>query len=218
MVKLAGRPLIYWSLKRISEQARSVAGVVVALPSGWTWRRLERAGAVPGRFSWQPVVVRGGSTRFESLKNCLKAIRQNPSVWADFVFVHDAARPLWPSVWIPRMLASLGKNPSASGVAPLVPVRETVKSVNGKMSTLDRREYLRASQTPQLVRLKDFTRALAVCSPRTNFLDEAQILELAGLRVLPFEGYFGNIKVTYPVDTAMLEGLLRSSHAHRSGV
>ncbi|MBI4062910.1 MAG: 2-C-methyl-D-erythritol 4-phosphate cytidylyltransferase [Elusimicrobia bacterium] len=208
-VCLNGRPLIYWSLKAIQEQKKWIDRVVLALPPSWTWSRLRAIRSVPEDFPWEPVVVSGGMTRFESLKNCLKALRtaalQDGA--PDYLFVHDAARPLWPSSWIRAMLKLLESDPKASGVVPLADVRETIKMVNGSIQTLKERDQLKVSQTPQLVRWDDFEDALSKFSDQKNFLDEVQILELAGRRILPYPGSPFNLKVTFPEDLEMLRGL-----------
>ncbi len=209
-VRMAGRPLLYWTLKNLKEQSRLIRHVALAAPAPWTWARFQKIGAVPSGFSWKPLMVKGGATRFESLTNAIAAmggVLASGGEKLDALFVHDAARPLWPGEWIGQMLGVLRREPRVSGVIPMIPVRETVKSVNGSVGTLKNRQFLRFSQTPQLVRWDDFGAACRRLAPGREVLDEAQVLELARRRVFPFTGSPDNIKMTYPRDLRLLEAL-----------
>ncbi|MBI4669986.1 MAG: 2-C-methyl-D-erythritol 4-phosphate cytidylyltransferase [Elusimicrobia bacterium] len=207
-VRLCGKPVIYWSLKKIQKESRLIEALLLALPAHWNWKRLKAIGAVPENFPCQPIAVTGGVTRFQSLVKCLNAAKEH-RLEAEFAFVHDAARPLWPSLWISGMLKLLRAHPEADGAVPLIAVRETVKMIGGSipMQTLRERHKLMFSQTPQLVRRRQFVRALNGSGRRESFLDEAEVLELSGRKVLPYPGDPGNIKLTYPDDLKMLEGL-----------
>ncbi|MBI4370430.1 MAG: 2-C-methyl-D-erythritol 4-phosphate cytidylyltransferase [Elusimicrobia bacterium] len=197
-VRIHGRPMLYWSLLNLAKQRRWIDRVVIAVSSIARWRDLRDRGVVPEGFLWNPEIVVGGPTRFESLQRCLRRFQDTNDDWS--LFVHDAARPVWPQAWIGRMLRQLMNNPRVSAVVPLLPVRETIKSVNGVVSTLDHRERLKISQTPQLIRLNHYLGALRRLRRRKNFLDESQVFELAGMDVLPYPGAANNIKVTYPED------------------
>lgn len=206
VVRLAGRPLLYWSFKNIAAQARLIDAVALAAPRGWTWERFRRLGAVPSGFPFKPLIVPGGETRFASLSNVLTALKQRGGGF-DAFFAHDAARPLWPSGWISEMLDVLRHQPKTSAVIPVIPVRETVKYVNGLVRTIKQREFLRFSQTPQLVRWPDFESACRRVASTEEIFDEAYVLEKSRRHVAVIPGHFSNIKVTYPQDADILKAL-----------
>jgi 2-C-methyl-D-erythritol 4-phosphate cytidylyltransferase/2-C-methyl-D-erythritol 2,4-cyclodiphosphate synthase len=102
------------------------------------------------------------------------------------------------------MLKALERDPKASGVVPVVALRDTLKKLNGKLETLPDRDNLVASQTPQLAKLGALRAALTT-EPRIQFIDEAQALEAAGKKVLAFPGDPLNLKITFPQDLELLE-------------
>jgi len=102
------------------------------------------------------------------------------------------------------MAGALEKDPKASGVVPVVALRDTLKKLNGKLETFPGRENIVASQTPQLAKFGALQAAL-MADPKIQFVDEAQALEAAGRRVLAFPGDPMNIKITFPQDLDLLE-------------
>ena len=140
-VRLGDRPLLAESLERLEESAW-IDAIVVAAPSGWEEPAIllaEELGC--GKVS---SCVTGGATRGETVRNALAEVPAEATV----VVVHDAARPLVDDEVIGRVLVAL--NEGWDGAVPAVPVRDTVKRVDGDrvVETLDRSE-LRSVQTPQ---------------------------------------------------------------------
>lgn len=199
-----GKPLLYWSLRHIAQARFYIHQVIIALPQGDAMSRLQERRCVPRNFPWDPLVVVGGKTRFASLTQAFMKV-----AGVGYVFVHDAARPNWPAQWIGRMLRCLEPQKKVSGLIPAIPVRETIKHFNEVLSTVSNRDRLYFSQTPQLVRRKDFVEALQKTEGGQVYLDEAQVLEKAGLKVLPYPGHVGNIKVTYPQDLEFLAKIIQ---------
>ena len=92
----------------------------------------------------QVTVVAGGDTRSQSIEKALEAVPAD----AQYVLVHDAARPLVPSDVVGRVLDALGAG--ADAVVPVLPVTDSLKRVTGQVITehINRAEFARA-QTPQ---------------------------------------------------------------------
>ncbi|GEM_PF-216002 len=208
--KFQGRSLLGRTLDKLSK-AKWIDEVVVALPRAYL--KSKAVFKIPESIKVKTRFVIGGPTRFKSLVSVLRVLGK-----PEFVFVHDAARPNWNLGDARAMLRVLKKSKTASAVIPLLKIRETVKRVNSKVQTLPNREELFVSQTPQLVRLKDFMKAIKKAGGREDFVDEAQVLENAGLKVLPFPGNPHNIKVTYPEDLRLCQiPLLRNLPRESSG-
>ncbi|MCK8825827.1 2-C-methyl-D-erythritol 4-phosphate cytidylyltransferase [Fuchsiella alkaliacetigena] len=148
-------------------------------------------------------LVVGGATRQESVYNGLQAVEQ-----ADYVLIHDGARPLVKQETIKRSLQELKKH-GAVGVA--VPVKDTIKRVDEENFVQDtpERDRLWAIQTPQA-----FEYSLALQAYRQAFKDEflgtdtAMLVERLDKRVKLIKGSYENLKVTTPEDLSIAETII----------
>lgn len=189
-------------LDRSVAACRSVCGGVVVVVSP------EVLGTDDAVVSGADVVVAGGASRSESVRRGLAVVPET----AEFVLVHDAARPLVPVAVCARVLEALRRG--ATAVVPVVPVADTVRTIEGEV--LDR-DQLRAVQTPQ-----GFRRAALVAAhaTATDATDDAGLMELLGEQVEAVDGDPVNLKITSPSDLAVaaaLLGLATGSGADRQG-
>ncbi len=135
-------------------------------------------------------VVLGGSTRFESVLNGLKAQE------CDIVVIHDGARPYVTADIIERSIRSAMR--FGSGIAAVKSI-DTIKQSdgNGGMHGLPRDSLLNM-QTPQTFRyteiLDSYKNAVG------SFTDDAEVYERAGYTPRPIEGSYENIKITTAAD------------------
>ena len=116
-VPLRGRTIIEWALAPFLADRRC-AGAVIALAAGDQWwpKISERLGAV--------TVAPGGAERSESVRNALAALNRRADK-ADWVLVHDAARPCLPSADLDRLIAQTCEH--AIGGILAQPVADTLK-------------------------------------------------------------------------------------------
>src|SRR5215467_14053707 len=118
---LAGTPVIFHTL-RAFEQCESIQEVIVVLPAE------ESAGflSMAGKFGLRKLakVIPGGSTRADSVKRGLMAIR---AATAEIVAVHDGVRPFVTVEEINRTVAAAKSDGAAILVAP---VTDTIKQVS----------------------------------------------------------------------------------------
>jgi 2-C-methyl-D-erythritol 4-phosphate cytidylyltransferase len=178
---LAGIPLWQWA--RDCLLAAGAEEVVVV-------------GAVPGG-------ITGGVRRRDSVAAGLAAVPGHVA----HVLVHDAARPLASADLAGVVVARLGRGDCAA-VVPVVPVRDTIKSVDGEWvtATLDRSSLVRV-QTPQgftADALRDAHRVFP-----EDVTDDAALIERAGGRVAVVPGEQDNLKITFPEDLGHIEETLR---------
>lgn len=180
-VQLQGRPL--WEWARTSLIEGGVDEVVVV-------------GPVPGG-------VPGGDRRRDSVAAGLAMVPEG----VDTVVVHDAARPLAGPELVGRVLDRLAID-DVAGAVPGVQVRDTLKVVDGGMvvTTVDR-DPLISVQTPQAFKTSVLRAAYA--AGNEDATDDALLLERIGEAVAWVAGDPGNLKVTYPADLQILEGMLR---------
>ena len=169
-------------------------GVVVVLAA-------EVIGTADGVVPGADAVVAGGDSRSASVRAGLAAL---PAA-AAIVLVHDAARPLCPGAVVARVVDEVAAG--AAAVVPVVPVTDTVRTVDGEVLDRDR---LRAVQTPQGFRRAALDAAHAADAVAT---DDAGLMELVGEQVVTVDGDPVNLKVTGPADLVVAAALLRSGIA-----
>lgn len=141
-------------------------------------------------------VVAGGDTRFKSVKNALDAV----SPKADFIAIHDGARPLIDTQEIERVFADAEKYNAAIAA---IPATDTVKSVgsNGFVEETIPRGKLYYAQTPQVFRKKLYLSCLEKVGSRAEAVtDDSSILEMCGEYVRITEIACSNLKITRPDD------------------
>jgi len=167
--------------------------------------------ALPSRLS----VDEGGSERAHSVCNGLRALEARAAA-ADWVLVHDAARPALSAGDLQRLLQYGG--PDTVGALLAAPVADTVKRAqdgNGQSgvrrcaATLPR-EALWLAQTPQMFRYAPLRAALerAVAEGRTP-TDEAQAMEWQGHAALLVQAQDSNLKITTATDLLLAQAILR---------
>jgi 2-C-methyl-D-erythritol 4-phosphate cytidylyltransferase len=189
---LAGRRVVDWSI----DAARSVAvGLVVVVAP-------ERLAAERDRLTPDvDVVVAGGATRSESVRNGLAAVPDDVQV----VVVHDAARPLASAGLFDVVVRAVLDG--ADGSVPGLPVADTVKRVGPDRvvtETLERAELV-AVQTPQAFRAAVLRAAHAAGGEAT---DDAALVERAGGRVVVVAGEQHNRKITDAADLDAMRGFV----------
>ena len=152
-------------------------------------------------------VVVGGSTRAESVRNCLDDLDLSADDW---VMVHDAARPCIRARDISRLVQAVDSDPVGGILA--VPVVETVKRSddNSRIDVTVSREGLWLAQTPQMFRFGLLKDALdGAAREGVTVTDEASAIEWMGLAPLLVEGHRDNLKVTTPEDIKLAEQFLK---------
>ncbi len=197
-VGLGELPLLAEPLRRLDESGW-IDAIVVAVPHDWE----EPAILLAEELSATKVVaaVTGGATRAESVRHALAEVADDALV----VLVHDAARPLVSDEVIERVLAPLSEG--WDGVVPALPVRDTIKTVEGDTvtGTLSR-EQLIAVQTPQAF-LADKLRA-AYAGDLNDATDCSSLVEARGGRVKWVDGDARLLKVTTKADLELVSSWL----------
>jgi 2-C-methyl-D-erythritol 4-phosphate cytidylyltransferase len=144
--------------------------------------------------------VAGGDTRAESVRAGLGEVEDDAAV----VLVHDAARPLLSEDVIERLLTAL--NEGWDGVVPALPIRDTVKRVDGEQiaGTVDRTQLVLA-QTPQAFVWPVLRDAVGDAQDAT---DCASLVEARGGRIKAVTGDPRLVKITDQSDLELVEGWL----------
>ncbi len=196
---LGGQPMLRRSVQALLADER-IAQVRVAVAPDDVWAQQALEG-LP-RTVCLPC---GGPTRADTVLNALRTL---PPQDADWVLVHDAARPGLPAQALGRLIDAC----LAQGRGGLLaqPVPDTVKRSGAGdrpavQATVDR-ESLWLAQTPQMFGAQALRLALEQALQQgLPITDEASAMELAGDSPLLILGSVRNFKVTWPDDFELME-------------
>lgn len=162
-------------------------------------------------FICRQVLVKGGITRFHSVRNALEKVPEGA-----LVAIHDGVRPLVTPALVKSLFEAAEKS---CGVIPVVPCIDTMK-VLGKKTWDDGsqtfsliqgrsvdRSLLYGAQTPQVFKseiLKDAYRQ----AYDTAFTDDASVVEKHGKSLSYVIGERLNMKITTREDLILAEAVL----------
>lgn len=184
---------------------RETPHVVVVAPADRVDEARDRYEPVAAAASAPFEVVAGGETRQASVARGLAVL---PHV-VDTVLVHDAARPLTPSIVFDEVLAAVRSR--GHGIVPAIDVVDTIKRVGERgrvIATVDRSE-LAAVQTPQ-----GFPRSAlqaAYAEATSEFTDDAALAAAAGIPVDVVPGDARSFKITLPADLRRAESIVTAA-------
>ena len=151
-------------------------------------------------------IVKGGITRFHSVRNALEKIPDGA-----VVAVHDGVRP---NVSAELIRTMFGKMKDCRALIPVLPVTDTLKSLvrNGKgeiVATGDPdpdRSRVFGAQTPQIFYSEDLKAAYRQPFD-TAFTDDASVAAGYGIPLSFIDGERNNIKITTQEDLLLLSSL-----------
>lgn len=144
-------------------------------------------------------IIKGGATRFGSVKNALEKIGGE-----GLVAIHDGVRPLVSIDTLKHTFEEAGKSGNA---IPVIRMLESIREAGPGGNREVARENLRVVQTPQVFR-KELIKKAYRSAPHENFTDDATVLETLGETIRLVEGNPENIKITRPSDLRCAESIL----------
>lgn len=176
---------------RYNEQMK----IVVVLPEGFhtLWKEL----CLLHDCKVPHIVVPGGDTRFQSVRNGLEEIADE-----EIVGVHDAARPFVSNALIGRCFEAASQ--CDCGVVPVVEEINSVRMLTETGSSIINRQLLRVVQTPQVFQATALKKAYQT-SYDPAFTDDASVAEKDGIPIQLVEGEECNFKITTPFDWILAE-------------
>lgn len=141
-------------------------------------------------------LVLGGQRRQDSVAAALAQIQTDRLV--ENVIVHDAARPLCSTALISRVIRALEHY---QAVIPVIPLKDTIRQINGDQVNLINRQNYVATQTPQGFHLSPYWQATLQSQQEDwEVTDDASLLEKTGIPVHLIPGEETNLKITTPLD------------------
>jgi 2-C-methyl-D-erythritol 4-phosphate cytidylyltransferase / 2-C-methyl-D-erythritol 2,4-cyclodiphosphate synthase len=185
-----GQPMLRHSYAALAAHPE-IDGVVVAIAQG---QEPDAQAALAGLSP--PILISGGATRRASVLKSLEAIAAADV--ADFVLIHDAARPFLSARIIDGLINALLEAP---GAVPALPVVDSLARGDSVLTETVARENLWRIQTPQAFRFD------AILQAHRNWTgdeptDDARMLMASDQEVLIIPGDEALAKFTFAGDFA----------------
>lgn len=203
-LELKGKPILRLTIEKFLEAEPGIH-VITVLPEAHvaTWREY----CINADFNCPQRLVKGGFTRFHSVKNALEYVPEGA-----LVAVQDGVRPLL-SVEKIRTLFAAAENVPA--LVPVLPVTDTLKVLEKKADgTLQAsgepidRSRIYGAQTPQIFHSEAIKAAYSQ-GYDTLFTDDASVAEKYGIPLTFAEGERYNIKITTPEDLVLARAIMK---------
>lgn len=160
------------------------------------------------------IVLEGGETRNDTIRNAIKYIKSNFSIDDDSIIVtHDSVRPFVSH----RIIEDNIKMASEYGACDtVIPATDTiVESVEGDtISSIPLRDHYYQGQTPQSFKINKLDSLYNNLSKEEidSLTDAAKIFTLNNEDVFLVEGDVTNIKITYPYDLKLANTILKGGY------
>ncbi|SEW18844.1 2-C-methyl-D-erythritol 4-phosphate cytidylyltransferase [Chitinophaga sp. YR573] len=192
-LELAGKPVLWHTVSAFAK-AYTDMQIVLVLPEAHFSYVQEWLGEFPGI-----KLVKGGETRFHSVKNGLDQVPEY-----SVVFVHDGVRPLVSAELIRNCYDAALESGSA---IPAIDMKDSIRELYKEGNRAVDRERFKIIQTPQTFLSELILPAFA--SPYDPlFTDEATVVERQGHNIRLVPGEEANIKITRPLDLIIASALL----------
>jgi 2-C-methyl-D-erythritol 4-phosphate cytidylyltransferase len=193
-VPISGKPMLSYSIDSFLSHEQ-ICSVILVVPGSM----YEEAIAIYTHTKIK--VVTGGEQRWQSVENGVSVST------ADYVMIHDAARPFVNHTVIDKIIEKLSDFECVITVTPEV---DTIRIRDGEKAgiTIDRDSLIRVG-TPQLFRRELLCKGLSEAARLfINPTDEAVLMQNMGITVGIAWGDPKNFKVTTPSDLEIAEALI----------
>lgn len=208
-LELDGKAILRRTIEIFLEACPDIS-VITVLPGQYIdyWRDY----CYRNNFICPQILVKGGITRFHSVRNALSKVPEGA-----VVAVHDGVRPLLTEGMIRDMF---GKAEDCPALVPVVPCVDTMKVLQKKVwddgsETLSAipgqdvdRSVLYGAQTPQMFH-SELLKAAYDQAYDTAFTDDASVVERYGKSLSYVMGERLNIKITTGEDLVIAEAVMK---------
>ena len=197
-LELNGLPVLMHTILAFDQYSKHIT-IILVLPEDdlQLWQSL----CLKHKFTRPLILQNGGPTRFQSVKKGLEKIEGD-----GLVAIHDGVRPLVNQEIIATSFRLAAVHQSAIAAVPL---KESIRLMDGDNSkAVDRSKY-RLIQTPQTFRVSLIREAYEM-QEDLNLTDDASVAENSGHVISLFQGNYENIKITTTEDLIIAEALLRA--------
>lgn len=208
-LELGGKAILHRTIELFVSAVRGIK-VIVVLPAAYMeyWKNY----CLKRNFTCPQILVKGGITRFHSVKNAVAKVPDNA-----LVAVHDGVRPLVTPEFIDRMFDQAQK---AESLIPVLPSIDTIKVLHKENSELKSvpgvvadRSVLYGAQTPQIFYSEILKEAYGQAFD-VAFTDDASVVEKYGKTLSFVLGEKLNLKITTQDDLLLAEAILSLRENH----
>ena len=195
-IEIAGKPILMHTIERFLDFDESIE-IIVVLPENQLrfWSDLQKKYS----FSVPHTLVKGGESRFYSVKNGLEFFDE-----PGLVAIHDGVRPFVSIETIKRCFETAERLGNA---IPVISPSDSLRMITENGNEPVDRTKIKLIQTPQVFRT-DLIRNAYRQDYLREFTDDAMVLERTGEKINLVEGNRENIKITNPEDLLIAGGLL----------
>lgn len=195
-LELVGKPVLMHTIERFKAFNEAIE-IITVLPENQLryWYELQKKYS----FTVPQTLVKGGSTRFYSVRNGLKFVNV-----PGLVAIHDGVRPFVSVDTIKRCFETAEKLGNA---IPVISLSDSIRMLTDQGSVPVDRRQMRLIQTPQVFSSVLIKKAYQQ-NYRPEFTDDATVLEINGGKINLVEGNRENIKITNPEDLLISKALL----------
>ena len=209
-IELEGKAILQRTIEVFVKACPGIKVITVLPPDHMdVWKEY----CLRNNFTCPQILVKGGITRFHSVRNALEKVPEGA-----LVAVHDGVRPFVSSGLVSRMFSEA--EDVAAGLIPVVPCVDTMKVLQKKVwddgsETLSAisgqsvdRSVLYGAQTPQIFHSK-LLKAAYDQAYDTAFTDDASVVERYGKSLSYVMGERLNIKITTSEDLVLAEAVMK---------
>ena len=205
-IELGGKAILQMTIETFLKACPDIS-VITVLPeahmSYWRQYCLER------NFTCPQILVKGGITRFHSVRNALEKVPEGA-----IVAVHDGVRPLVSEKLVRDMFEKAEELPALMPVIPCIDTMKVLEMKDGVLSTIPGasvdRSVLYGAQTPQIFH-SEIIKAAYSQAYETSFTDDASVVEKYGKNLSYVMGERFNIKITTQDDLVLAQAILSLS-------
>ncbi len=201
---LAGTPVIVHTINAFSNAWKNPEFIVVLPEEEMArWEKIRKKFLKKASIH----IIKGGATRFHSVKNGLKMIKEN-----GIVAVQDACRPFVTEKLLTRCLATAMDKGNA---IPAIDLQDSIREIMKDGSRYLNRNRYKVIQTPQCFKVEVLKNSYRQTFSE-EFTDDASVAEAAGVKINLVDGDQINFKITTKHDLVIAERLIGNSFGNMS--
>ena len=209
-IELGGKAILQMTMEVFIKACPGIS-IVTVLPEDFIdyWKSY----CYRRNFTCPQIIVKGGITRFHSVRNALEKVPEGA-----LVAVHDGVRPLVTEKLVAKMFEDAASVPALIPVIPCVDTMKVLRIVKDEAgasslqtipgASVDR-SLLFGAQTPQIFH-SEILKAAYALPYDTAFTDDASVVDKYGKNLSYTMGERFNIKITTADDLILAKAIMAS--------
>ena len=205
-IELNGKAILRMTIETFLSACPDVSVITVLPEAHMTyWKNY----CLKNNFTCPQVLVKGGITRFHSVRNALEKVPEGA-----LVAIHDGVRPLISQELVRSMFEKAEETPALIPVTPCVDTMKVLEKQGDELVSIPGAKVDRSTlfgvQTPQIFH-SEIIKEAYLQAYDTAFTDDASVLEKYGKNPSYVAGERFNIKITTQDDLLLARAILSLS-------